>query len=264
MRQPSTRQRDVFLAGEGDASHRRREARVVHGAGGSTAGASSRSGTGTDPRDGKGSGAAQDTQRSAPSGSAAATWLAQDPIGSVILGLGIHGNRILEVGARSGDRLAALGEHFGADRAAGVEPSKEAIEAGLARHPALELHRGTADALPFFEDAFDLVVVSLCLSLCDPGDLFRIAAELDRVLKLGGHLVIYDYWPDAPHRRPYKHREGIYCIKMDYAELFRWHPAYEPIHVELFAFPPERAAEREDRVAVQVLHRGQARLPLVD
>lgn len=131
--------------------------------------------------------------------------------------------QILEIGCGEGRRLAWLAEKLDVD-VFGVEPSSLAVEQACAK--GVKAERGTADKLPFENAAFDIVVFGFCLYLCDRQDLFRIAQEADRVLKPDSWLVINDFFAPTPIKRTYRHRPGIYSYKMDYRELFSWHPAY--------------------------------------
>lgn len=131
--------------------------------------------------------------------------------------------QVLEVGCSEGRRLAWLRDSVGVE-VHGVEPSAKAIERACAS--GLDVRRGTADALPFPDASFDVLVFGFCLYLCDRRDLFRIAQEADRVLKPDAWLVILDFFAPAPIRRDYLHKPGVYSYKMDYRKLFDWHPAY--------------------------------------
>lgn len=134
-----------------------------------------------------------------------------------------RGFRILEIGCGDGGRLAWLSSKFGVD-CVGLEPSTDAAAAASAS--GVNVLRGTADSLPFEGQAFDVVIFGFCLYLCDREDLFRIAAEADRVLRAPGWLVIHDFFNPSPTARPYRHRAGVNSYKMDYRTLFTWHPAY--------------------------------------
>jgi ubiquinone/menaquinone biosynthesis C-methylase UbiE len=133
------------------------------------------------------------------------------------------GKRVLEIGCSDGRRLAWLHEHCGLE-CHGIEPSALAVASARAR--GIDAHQGTADHLPFPDAAFDIVMFGFCLYLCDRADLFRIAAEADRVLKSPGWLLILDFYSLAPSRRAYSHHPGLFSHKMDYRTLFTWHPAY--------------------------------------
>jgi len=147
---------------------------------------------------------------------------AHDPVGRVIADLGLKPQDVLEVGCANGWRLKRLQQQYGC-HVCGVDPSRKAIEeAGLP-----DVLVGTADDLPFLDNNVDLVIFGFCLYLCDPADLFTIAAEADRVLRDGGHLIIHDFADiEPPFARPYEHRDGVLAYHMDHAKLWLAHPWY--------------------------------------
>ena len=124
-------------------------------------------------------------------------------------------------------------------RLLGRRPSAQAVEAARARGVAVE--QGTAEQLPFADDAFDIVLFGFCLYLCDRDDLFRIAYEADRVLKDPGWLLILDFYVRRASKRAYHHRPGLYSHKMDYRTLFSWNPAYVRTSRTRFCITPRAA-----------------------
>jgi SAM-dependent methyltransferase len=134
-------------------------------------------------------------------------------------------SRVLEVGCASAGNLAALNEMRPIE-GFGIDPSVNAVRAGQERFPAFVLQAGTADSLPFDDGSMDVVWFGFCLYLIDRPLLHRVVAEADRVLKDGGMLVIFDFDPDAPCVRPYRHYAGLNTYKMDYSRLFLGDPAY--------------------------------------
>jgi SAM-dependent methyltransferase len=134
-----------------------------------------------------------------------------------------HKTRILEVGCGPGVRLAWLRDNLDFD-CHGIDPSAAAMT--LANSLGIDARVGTADELPFENDYFDVVVFGFCLYLCDRDDLFKIAAEADRVLKNPGWLLIRDFYSPNPSARDYRHKAGVYTYKMDYSTLFNWNPNY--------------------------------------
>jgi SAM-dependent methyltransferase len=134
------------------------------------------------------------------------------------------GTRVLEVGCGPGGRLARLAQNRGFS-CSGVEPSPKAVAFAVANH-RIDVRVGTADALPYDAGSFDVVIFGFCLYLCDREDLFRIAAEADRVLKKPGWVVIQDFFSPTPSARAYRHKAGVSTFKMDYRSLFAWHPSY--------------------------------------
>ena len=155
--------------------------------------------------------------------------LTQDPICRAVMEFAALSNTngaplsILEVGCGEGLRLSWLATRLGA-QVHGIEPSAKAVAA--ARERGVDARRGTADSLPFAGASFDIVLFGFCLYLCDPEDLFRIAAEADRVLKAPSWLVVHDFFARTHASRPYHHMAGVMSNKMDFRRLFDWHPAY--------------------------------------
>lgn len=131
--------------------------------------------------------------------------------------------KLLEIGCSSGTRIEWL-EKNARIETYGIEPSAAAVETAQAR--GLRVTRGTADSLGHEDASFDIVVFGFCLYVCDADDLFRIAAEAHRVLKPGGWVIIRDFYARAPVERDYHHVSGAVTRKMDYREMFTWHPDY--------------------------------------
>lgn len=152
-----------------------------------------------------------------------------DPLLVELLGLKEHlaavpgGGKVLEVGCGSGVRLAWLQQHMGLE-CHGIEPSDMAVS--QANRAGVHAQIGTADQLPFPDKSFDAVIFGFCLYLCDRDDLFKIAAEADRVLNDPGWLLIKDFYSPTPLAKAYHHKAGVYSYKMDYKTLFTWNPDY--------------------------------------
>jgi ubiquinone/menaquinone biosynthesis C-methylase UbiE len=182
----------------------------------------------------------------------------QDPVLRALEKLDLRPARVLEVGAGDGWRLAALRESASPPRCVGVDPSGDALAEGARRAPRVEFARATAERLPFRERCFDLVILSFCLYLVDRDDLFSVAAEVDRVLASSGHVAVYDFYPEQPHRRRYSHAPDTFSYKMNYSAMFLWNPAYRCVLEEIFAYPGSGPARADDRVAISVLQRDAA------
>jgi ubiquinone/menaquinone biosynthesis C-methylase UbiE len=131
--------------------------------------------------------------------------------------------KVLEVGCGAGGRLSWIRQQLGWE-CHGVDPSDKAIELAVAS--GVDAKVGTADALDYQARTFDIVVFGFCLYLCDRDDLFKIAAEADRVLKNPGWLLIKDFYSASPVARTYHHKAGVYSYKTDYRTLFTWNPDY--------------------------------------
>lgn len=180
-----------------------------------------------------------------------------DPVVDILAGQDVRAQNILEIGCSNGWRLELLRRALGA-AASGIDASPGAIAAGRSRFPALDLVQGTADALPFAAGRFDLVIYGFCLYLCDRADLFRIVAEGDRVLVDGGHLIIYDFRAETPHRRKYQHDARLSTFKMNNPALFLANPAYKLVAQHEMGADGCAAVSDDDRVAVTLLKKSLA------
>lgn len=131
--------------------------------------------------------------------------------------------KVLEIGCGAGGRLAWVQQNMGLE-CHGIEPSELAVSQAI--RAGVRTQVGTADELPFAEKFFDVVIFGFCLYLCDRDDLFKIAAEADRVLKNQGWLLIKDFYSPTPLAKAYHHKAGVFSYKMDYKTLFTWNPDY--------------------------------------
>lgn len=146
---------------------------------------------------------------------------ANDPVLDALEQYKIIPAKVLEVGCANGWRLDALKKKYGC-AVEGIEPGQSEKADSL-----VPVQYGTADDLISWRgETFDLVIYGFCLYLCDPEDYFHIVAEGDRVLKDGGHLVVYDFCSELPYKIPYKHKKGLFSHHYDFSRLWLGHPAY--------------------------------------
>jgi demethylmenaquinone methyltransferase/2-methoxy-6-polyprenyl-1,4-benzoquinol methylase/phosphoethanolamine N-methyltransferase len=107
------------------------------------------------------------------------------------------GDRVLDVGTGPGYLALAASDRVGPDgRAVGIDASPEMIgrakTRAARRRSRAEYLVATAEALPFDDDAFDVVVSRLVFHHL-PGDVKTAALdEMARVLKPGGRILIVD------------------------------------------------------------------------
>jgi arsenite methyltransferase len=109
--------------------------------------------------------------------------------------LGAHpGDRILDVGCGPGFAIAELVDQVGeAGSIAGVDRSPQMLAAAARRcagYPNVTLHEADAAALPLDDAAFDR---ALCVQVLEfVPDVAAALAELRRVLRPGGRVVVWD------------------------------------------------------------------------
>ncbi|USX54980.1 class I SAM-dependent methyltransferase [Lentzea sp. HUAS12] len=106
------------------------------------------------------------------------------------------GQRVLDVGCGTGNLLRATGKRHRDVELAGVDPDLKMLARaeGKLRRAGLgaRLDRGFAQELAFADDSFDAVFSSLMLHHLDGPSKGEMLAEVRRVLKPGGVLVLAD------------------------------------------------------------------------
>ena len=103
------------------------------------------------------------------------------------------GQRALDVGCGPGALTGELVSRLGAASVAAVDPSEPFVEAARARHPGVEVHLASAEALPFEADAFDAALAQLVVHfMTDP---VAGIGEMRRVTHPGGVVVacVWDF-----------------------------------------------------------------------
>jgi SAM-dependent methyltransferase len=107
----------------------------------------------------------------------------------------------LDVGCGTGvlaERLAGAGY-----RMVGVDPSKGMLDVLEARTQLVRPVHASGTSLPFDDDSFDLVItVAVMHHVADPDDVRQTLAEMVRVVKPSGHVVVWDHNPRNPYWGP--------------------------------------------------------------
>jgi SAM-dependent methyltransferase len=114
-----------------------------------------------------------------------------------VFGLGAAGS-VLDVGCGTGTlarRLIAAGY-----RVTGVDPSEGMLEVMRARSPQIHAVRGSGTELPFDPDSFDVVVsIATFHHIAEPAAVRATLAEMTRVSRPGGRVLIWDHNPRNPY-----------------------------------------------------------------
>lgn len=97
--------------------------------------------------------------------------------------------RVLEVGCGTGLGLRDVGP--AAAVLCGIDPNLASLQRARQRAPAAGLAVAAAEHLPFADHSFDCVVSSLVF--CSVSDPLRGLAEIHRVLKPGGRLLMLEH-----------------------------------------------------------------------
>lgn len=96
------------------------------------------------------------------------------------------GTRALDVGCGEG-QLCRLARDLGVG-ITGLDPTRALLGTARARDPGGAYVEGRAEALPFPDAAFDLVLS--CVALVDIADVGRAIPEMARVLRPGGRALV--------------------------------------------------------------------------
>lgn len=103
------------------------------------------------------------------------------------------GHRALDVGCGPGALTTELVGRLGAASVAACDPSPPFVAACAGRNPGVDVRPGSAEQVPFADEAFDLALAQLVLHfVSDPP---RAAAEMTRVVKPGGTVAasVWDF-----------------------------------------------------------------------
>ena len=154
---------------------------------------------------------------------------------------------VCDVGCANGWRLKRLQPLLSpAARLCGIDVSAAAIADGRSRFADLMLSQGTICEIPM-NGQFDLVVASFVLHWVDRSQIVRAISEIDRILVWGGHLLVADFLPDRPSKRPYHHlpERDVWTYKQDYAQAFGGLGFYREVARVTFAHGQGLASTQE-------------------
>jgi ubiquinone/menaquinone biosynthesis C-methylase UbiE len=103
--------------------------------------------------------------------------------------------RVLDVGCGTGKSLWLLHQKCDASvKLFGIEPSRDMLRQAQARLAGrAELRQGSAQKLPYATHSFDVIISTQVLHHLPLAEKKKAVAEMRRVLKPGGRLIISDW-----------------------------------------------------------------------
>jgi SAM-dependent methyltransferase len=140
--------------------------------------------------------------------------------------------RVIDGGAGSGEMLRLLRTRNFCHEGVGLEPDPRLLDLMRANYegdPALTPVHGGLLEVPFASESFDCAMTTQVLEHIE--DHEKAAAELARVVKPGGYLVVSVPHPPEPFPNPGHVREGYY--EEDLKRLFA-SPGFEHLHTSYF------------------------------
>lgn len=103
---------------------------------------------------------------------------------------------VLDVGCGVGNFHPVLEGKVG--KITGVDISDRSIERARARNPSVDYYSYTGDRLPFADFSFDVLYTVCVMHHVPPGQWQLFVAEMKRVLKPGGMVVVFEHNPRNP------------------------------------------------------------------
>ena len=156
--------------------------------------------------------------------------------------------RLLDVGCGTGvlaARLAARGYD-----ATGLDPSDGMLQRLRERAPAVTAVQASATEMPFDDGQFDLSVsVATMHHIADPDSVRRALAEMVRVVRPGGKVIVWDhnprnpYWPYLMKRVPQDRGDERLVGVDELVDGLRGSGA-EPVSVAQLGMVPDFVPER--------------------
>jgi SAM-dependent methyltransferase len=101
------------------------------------------------------------------------------------------GETALDVGCGAGALLGELAGRLGLGNVAGVDPSSPFLDACRTAVPGAEIHQASAEALPFADGTFDVVMSQLVVNFM--ADAPRGVSEMQRVARRRVAACVWDY-----------------------------------------------------------------------
>jgi ubiquinone/menaquinone biosynthesis C-methylase UbiE len=145
-----------------------------------------------------------------------------DPVISLMKDYRLNTEQVLEIGCSAGHRLNGIKEEFPGATVHGIDPSSDAVQYGMQYYKDINLHVATADTLPYKDSTFDVVIIGFVLYVIDRAAFYKVIAEVDRVLKNKGCLIIIDFFSESTIKKNYHHITEFkaYSFKQNYEEVF--------------------------------------------
>ena len=165
--------------------------------------------------------------------------------------------RALEVGCNIGLQLELLYRANPGLELHGLEPQDYALARARARLPRVTFHQGTAFALPFADESFDLVFTHGVLIHIHPDDLPRAIREIYRVSRR--FILCHEYYARETTEVRYRGHNGL-LWKTDFAAQYRRQfPSLREVAMRYYPYSEAcGGSELVDQVALFAKGRGRA------
>jgi ubiquinone/menaquinone biosynthesis C-methylase UbiE len=141
----------------------------------------------------------------------------------------------------------------------GLDLSFTALQDGLNKG-SRSLIRADATAFPVLANSMDCVILGFVCYATGRRSALAVLAEVERVVRDDGVVVVLDFLPDAPTVNPYHHvsQESIDVIKTDYAGTLVAYGGYQRAALAVRPADSEltlRSLPGPERVGITILQR---------
>ena len=127
---------------------------------------------------------------------------------------------ILEIGCSNGWRLNEMFKLNPNNNYYGIDPSTNAVNNGFDNFKNISLSVGTCDSIKYNDNYFDIILIPFVFMYIDRELLLKSIAEIDRLLKNNGILIITDFYSNRQRKNEYKHSLNKFIYKQNYFEIF--------------------------------------------
>lgn len=117
-------------------------------------------------------------------------------------GYDMTGATVLDFGAGIGYSVPFFARHLPRARVTCLDVSRKSLELGAARHGAIaDFQHFDGERIPYVAGSFDVAFASCVLHHIPHAEHVRLLAEINRVLKPGGWLFVFEHNPYNPLTR---------------------------------------------------------------
>lgn len=168
----------------------------------------------------------------------------------------------IELGCANGWRLEKLREAFPEASFYGTDASPKAIEDGQKTFPDVDLRVGPLSDVPL-EEPGSVVIVSGVLCCLERSVLAKTVAEIDRLTKDGGYLLIADFRPGYPVKRTFSHGDDQFIYKLNYAAIFEALGTYQEVaninfNADVQIHEALETCDNNSRFSCTILHKSES------
>lgn len=127
----------------------------------------------------------------------------------------------IDLGGGSGKVAAGIINFYPEWQGTVLEPSKKAIEAGSRSFPALKFICGSlTQSRDMPNQLYDLAIICGVFTWIERGLLSQAIANIDKLVKPSGYIIISDFYTPFPRANEYHYKEGLFTFKQDYCLPF--------------------------------------------